>query len=677
MKYRAYLSYSHADLEWARWLHRALESYRPPRHLTGPDGKGVPKRLRPIFRDRDDLPSTASLSDATQAALAESETLVVICSPHAAASRWVNAEIRAFRELGRAHRILCFVIDGEPGSGDERECFPAELARGSASPDSGPPVAADARPEGDGRKNAMLKIAAGMLGVGFDSLKQRELRRRHRRMVATSAVSMLVATVTALLAISAILARNEADARRAQANDLIDFMLGDLQDQLREIGRLDIFQSVGDEALEYFASQRGSDDSSETLSQRARNLRQIGEIRMDQGALDEALEAFEESLLTMDRLVRRNPEDADARIDRANSLFYVGWVHWQRGELGEAREIFEQVLGIVEAVSAREPDNPSWLIELAYAYTNLGRVLELEGSYQQALVAYQGVMDVNQHLAELEPENEEWELELGFAHNNLGKLIVALGRLDEAEAHYRRDLEIKDRLYSEDRNNNLYRSYLGVSQYYLGELLTARGAYEEGERLLAAALDHFASLNEFDPDNLPWRARRANVERELAKLYEYTGQSVRSSALLESSITTLRELSQGNEANVVWRHDLVRALLVDGDFASRHQRMQQAERRIHEAMGHMEALLALDAVSLGTQALSIYADLCAARLAEGTLLTTDVEAVLARINRYFPGTADPWILELRAAALERLERYEEAGRIRGHLEAIGYRGHRL
>ena len=55
-KYRAFISYSHRDSRWASWLHKSLESYRPPKALIGTAGaRGpVPKRLAPVFRDRDE-----------------------------------------------------------------------------------------------------------------------------------------------------------------------------------------------------------------------------------------------------------------------------------------------------------------------------------------------------------------------------------------------------------------------------------------------------------------------------------------------------------------------------------------------------------------------------------------------------------------------------------------------
>lgn len=35
LRYRAFLSYSHADTSWAKWLHRALEAFRVDKDLVG------------------------------------------------------------------------------------------------------------------------------------------------------------------------------------------------------------------------------------------------------------------------------------------------------------------------------------------------------------------------------------------------------------------------------------------------------------------------------------------------------------------------------------------------------------------------------------------------------------------------------------------------------------------
>ncbi len=184
-KYSAFISYSHTDKKPGLRLHRYLERYRTSRRLVGTPGRDGPvvKTLRPVFLDREELPSEANLSVAVTAALAASRYLVVVCSPRAAASRWVNAEVLTYKRLGRAGQILAFIIDGDPNATDKGhpadECFPPAL-RYALAPNGElsttqrvEPVAADSRPVGDGLRRARLKLIAGLLGVGLGEFLRR------------------------------------------------------------------------------------------------------------------------------------------------------------------------------------------------------------------------------------------------------------------------------------------------------------------------------------------------------------------------------------------------------------------------------------------------------------------------------------------------------------------------
>jgi tetratricopeptide (TPR) repeat protein len=185
-KYRAFISYSHKDEKWASWLHRALETFKIPKYLVGTEtGMGtVPERMGKVFRDREELSSSASLGAELTQALEDSACQIVICSPNAAKSHWTNEEVLTYKRLGRENRVFCLIVDGEPGS--DQECFPQAVrfqmgADGVLSDEPAEPIAADARPHADGKLNAKLKLIAGMLGVGFDDLKQRELVRQKKR----------------------------------------------------------------------------------------------------------------------------------------------------------------------------------------------------------------------------------------------------------------------------------------------------------------------------------------------------------------------------------------------------------------------------------------------------------------------------------------------------------------
>jgi hypothetical protein len=230
-KYRAFISYSHKDEKWASWLHRALETFRVPKNIVGettPMGT-VPERLGKVFRDREELASSTSLGEELTQALEDSACQIVICSPNAAGSHWTNEEILTYKRLGREDRVFSLIVDGEPNASQfeetaEFECFPEALrfrmgADGNLTKQRSEPIAADARPQGDGKQNAKLKLISGMLGVGFDDLKQREQQRRQKRMALFTAAATVGMIITSGLATLAVIARNEAEFQRHCARD--------------------------------------------------------------------------------------------------------------------------------------------------------------------------------------------------------------------------------------------------------------------------------------------------------------------------------------------------------------------------------------------------------------------------------------------------------------------------
>ena len=199
-KYWAFLSYSHQDTKVCEWLHQSLESFRVPRRLIGRETRDgtIPARLFPVFRDRDELPGSSELGKNLTEALAQSRYLIVICSPAAARSRWVNEEIRQFKMMGGEGQVLALILDGEPNAADKPnsgllECFPEALkyrvdASGNLTGQRVEPIAADVRRGRETKSIALLRLIAGLLGVPFDELRQRD-RERSRRTIAIRAVA--------------------------------------------------------------------------------------------------------------------------------------------------------------------------------------------------------------------------------------------------------------------------------------------------------------------------------------------------------------------------------------------------------------------------------------------------------------------------------------------------------
>ncbi len=283
--YRAFISYSHSDEHWARWLQRSLEKYKLPKTFRKSPSRTSCTGSIPIFRDRDELASGGELSESIRKAMEDSEALIVICSPAARASLWVNEEIKRFKASGRGDRIFCLLVSGSPDVNSPECAFPAAILQDENGYVIHEPLAADATPKGDGKRNAMLKIAAGLLSVGVDDLKQRDAQRQARFWSYSSHghnVNCGFNDWPGDLRLQC--QEGESEMRRQQAEGLIGFMLGDLREKLEPIGKLELFDSVGDQAMSYFATLGDRGTPKEMLS-RAKALHQIGEVRKAQGEL--------------------------------------------------------------------------------------------------------------------------------------------------------------------------------------------------------------------------------------------------------------------------------------------------------------------------------------------------------------------------------------------------------
>lgn len=364
-QYWAFLSYSHEDRHSAEWLHRSLETYVVPRRLVGRATAfgPAPRQFRPIFKDREELQAGGSLRPRVFEALTHSKFLIVVCSPAAARSSWVNDEIRYFKQTHGDSALLAVVVDGpQQGKSAEQFYLPSALFSSSGARDasvtSADLLAADIRPEGDGRRLALLKLLARMLEVELDDLVHRDHQRRQRRMLALTTASASIALIMAGLAGVAVLARNESGARRIEAEGLVDFMLTDLVKKLEPDGRLDVLDAIGTKAMTYYQREARWGLEADGLSRRARVLSLLGKVADKRGRPREAMFLFQQAAATTAELLARRPNDPGLVFDQAQDLYWIGYVADERGLTGMAETEYkayrQQANRLVALAAARQ-----------------------------------------------------------------------------------------------------------------------------------------------------------------------------------------------------------------------------------------------------------------------------------------------------------------------------------
>ena len=443
-KYRAFISYSHADEKWARWLHRSLETYRMPKHLVGAvtEFGPVPQRFTPVFRDRDELATATNLGTTLITALEQSACQIVICSRKAAKSRWVNEEILTFKRLGRAHRIFCLIVDGEPGaSADpqqaELECFPNALIYrmgddGNLTSERSEPIAADARPRKDRKRDALLKLLAGMLGIGLDELKRREARRRQQRLIALVTASVAGMVITSTLATAAWLARNEAERQRVLAKREADTS--------KQVTRfmVDLFkvsnpsESLGNTITAREILDKGAARIDEELADQpaiqATLMDTLGTVYTSLGLYPAAIPLMRKSL---DK--RRSLSGSDAKIAIAESQSHLGEV------LALSSDYEEATRHLQEALEIRRKTLGNSHPEVANTLTALADVMSFTGKYDKGEPLIEEALRIRKKsYGKIHPAVAESVGDLGVNHFERGNFAQAETYLREALAMQRK-----------------------------------------------------------------------------------------------------------------------------------------------------------------------------------------------------------------------------------------------
>lgn len=688
-RYRAFISYSHRDSAWADWLHRALENYAIPPRLVGLTTSAgvIPARLAPIFRDRDELPSATDLSAKVSDALAQSACLIVVCSPHSAQSPWVNEEIKTFQRLGRAERIFCVIVAGEPGVSawpgrEHDECLAPALTRrfdsaGQATGERLEPIAADARPGKDGKANARIKLVAGMLGVDLDDLKLREQHRRRWRVLALVGLGVALLALTTTLAVNAVIARHAAERRQKQAEDLVGFMLGDLDDKLRQVNRLDILESVADKAMKYFSSLPTSDMTDDTLAQRAQALLKIGAVRRDQGRIAEALDAFKLASESSERLLQRTPDNAKYQMINAESLTWIGFVDWSQGRLEEALARFLAARDMLLRASAAQPADTEILDQLGAAHTNAGRVFEARGQLEEARREYATVLDGYSYLSRREPDKLDWKTELGYAHNNLAQLALKEGALDEAVQEYMADRQIKANLHALDPGNNGRREDLVASEAFLGHILHLCGEPEAAQTHLRAAMDGIEALLAIDPNATDWIEKAGNYGWMSGQVARARGDMDEAARRDTAAVSRLRQLVAKDPGNVGWQRKFAQAgvenarrLLVQRQLAAAKDAANAANgAAVHAREGAPEDTggeLVVAQVQL------VRGDIAAAA-GDADAAQTSWSAAVNTARPRAASSRDPAVLDVWSGGLIRLGKASEAAPALAIMSRAGYR----
>jgi tetratricopeptide (TPR) repeat protein len=636
------------DVRWAAWLHASLEGFHLGDDLVGREtARGrIPNALRPIFRDRDEFAPGHSLSGETRVALDASAALIVICSPNAAKSHYVNEEIRLFKSLHADRLVIPLIVEDAEGHA-EPQCFPPALAfkveSGGAlcaAPEA--ILAADARKTGDGRDLALAKVVASLIGVPVDDVRKRQALTETRRIKVRTAVVLTIAVLAVVAGFlvledqrqraqqaaqsrkldeiverldhqgqgastpgrkEALAGAVEAAAKGAAAGDARLTSAFDLLNQGKSAEAEPLFRAIAEEREQ--ASKVAAREAAEAW----RNLGAIAGLAHPKRAREYYAHAVALDPENISGMLQNGSfqqqagqldaaQDAYARViamtkpghdDEALTWAQLGAgdIQGERGYLGAALALYHGAEASANRLTKSDPDNADWQRDLSVVYERIGDV-QVASNLEDALKSYLDSLAIRDHFAKSDPGNADWQRDLSVTYEKVGDVLRAKGDFAGAEKSYRDSLAIRDQLAKSDRSNAEWQRDLSVAYNKVGDVQLKQGDLAGAEKSYRDSLAIRDQLAKSDPSNAEW-------QRDLSVSYNRVGDVQCKRGDLPGAMNSHRDslvirksLAKSDPGNALWQRDLSVSYDRVGDVQVKQDDLAGAEKSYRDSLAIRE-----------------------------------------------------------------------------------------
>jgi tetratricopeptide (TPR) repeat protein len=432
--------------------------------------------------------------------------------------------------------ILNEVLDGPPPPLSAREPnLPADLCAivdkaMARDPKARYPSAAELAAD-------LKKFQTGQLvGAHRYSLfdRVRRFTARQRAAVAVAAVLLSVLVVVSAIGVRRIarerdLARargDEAQAARAAAEGVVQYLIAELADRLQRLGRLDLLKGVGEAVVRYEESTAKRRTDEAPSARQASALRLIAKAEGPRGDRATAERALRASVDIYRRLVAAAPNDralAAGLLDAESDLVSV--IRTSRGAAPEAL-----------AFAAREPEltreslssnDPVVLTALSNALQTIGQVREVTGELVLEERAVRAAIAAAERAAAIAPSQSEPRRRLALAREALSAALLRAGRHEQANLERTRAVALLEALSVEHAGDTLFQHQLQRALRDNAVVASSLGRYAEAFALAERTLRIGAELARRDPDNDDWQQAhvaaldlRASMEFDTGKYAE-------------------------------------------------------------------------------------------------------------------------------------------------------------
>ena len=411
---------------------------------------------------------------------------------------------------------------------------------------------------------------------------------------AASAGAIGLAIVALLFAVRYAQVARVASERQLQSQRLASFMLGDLADQLRPVGKLDLLRSIGEQGLQLFGDGGAGAESAPEILQRAKALVVIGEVYGSRGEarIDVALAALRQADRLLASLHGRAGLDAAQLFKTAGaSAFWQGQIAYDADDLATATREMERYRQACEQWLKAAPADARARTEFGFALNSLGSIAFKRGAWADSGRWFEAALAIKLALLAEHPQDPEL---LDAAANSrfwLAQAAQVEGRPAQALALADATRAAQAALLAQHPGEIARLHDLAVTEVHRAESLEALGRSAQALEAMDGALERLRQAARADTRNARWRGEIVHAQASLLLMRIDAGLPA-ASGLDELAQALARDLPAGSTPDLARetaaRLATARALLAarERDWPRALALAAEADRRVQEIVVH-------------------------------------------------------------------------------------------
>lgn len=306
-----------------------------------------------------------------------------------------------------------------------------------------------------------------------------------------------------------------AEQRRVQAEGLVGVMLGDLATKLRPLGRLDLLETVGNEAMRYLTAAAQTDANSAGSVQRASALRTLGEVYVNRDQMVKAASAFAQADAALAGADESLEDRTQLLYERGNVAYWLGYLARVNGDYAAAEKQWQRYLGYAQSLHAQTADTGQGLVETSYAFHNLGTLAADAKRMDDAIRLYEESVDRKRAYLIDYPEDDAVIRDLADSLSWIGTAFANQRKPARAAEYFAQQLALLGDIRQRRAGEVSWVWDEGLALHWLGNIELAMGRASSLARFNGAVAGLRTAVVA-DPSNVRWRENELNARIDLA-----------------------------------------------------------------------------------------------------------------------------------------------------------------